>query len=125
MRLLAFLLSLIAFLDLSGCADSLKSEPPPAKWTTGFWFWQGSSTDVSREVGALDVLFLQAGTIYNERYRNSAPWSVRGQLPDDLPAARAYWLVFSFELQRGPDLPVVPLLANQCFKLREEDRQRG
>src|SRR5258708_27860562 len=110
MRLLAFLLSLIAFLDLSGCANSLKSEPPPVKWTTGFWFWQGSSTDVSPEVGALDVLFLQTGTIYKERYRNSAPWSVRGQLPDDLPAAREYWLVFRLALHPVPHFPVVPTL---------------
>src|SRR5258708_19312063 len=113
MRLLAFLLSLIAFLDLSGCANSLKSEPPPVKWTTGFWFWQGSSSDVSPEVGALDVLFLQAGTIHKERYRNSAPWSVRGQLPDDLPAARGYWLVFPFELQPLPAFPFPPLLETQ------------
>jgi hypothetical protein len=125
MRLLALLLSLIAFLDLSGCARSLKSEPPPAKWTTGFWFWEGSSTDVSPDVGTLDVLFVQAGTIGRQtRYGSKEPWSVWGRLPDDLPAAKEYWLVFRYERQQVPDLAAAPILAREFFQLREEAGRR-
>ncbi len=119
MHLLGLLLSLIAFLALSGCADSLRSAPPPAKWTTGFWFWEGSSTNDSPDVGTLDVLFLQAGTI------NKYTRSIRGRLPDDLPAAREYWLVFRFERQRVPDLQAAPILASEFSRLQEEARQRG
>jgi hypothetical protein len=125
MRWLGWLLSSIAFLHLSGCTDSLRSEPPPAKWTTGFWFWEGSSADVSPDAGTLDVLFVQAGKIDKQTpYGSSAPWSVWGRLPDDLPAAREYWLVFRFERQQVPGLSAAPILASEFSRLREEARQR-
>src|SRR5258708_28217258 len=126
MRLLGLLLSLIAFLDLSGCADSLQSEPRPAKWTTGFWFWEGSAADVSPDAGTLDVLFVQAGTIYKQTlYGSNVPWIIQERLPDDLPAAREYWLVFRFGRQQVPDLPAAPILALHFSRIREEARQRG
>lgn len=43
----------------------------------------------------LDVLFFEAGTINHEtgRYTKES-WSVYGDLPSHLPAAREYWAVF-------------------------------
>ncbi len=126
MRLLGLLLSLIAFLDLCGCSDTPPSKPRPATWTTGFWFWGGSVTGVPPEVGTLDVLFLHVGTINKPtRFGIDKLWSVRGQLPDALPPAREYWLVFRFERQEVPDLRAAPILAEEFFKLREDARQRG
>ena len=59
---------------------------------------RGSSADVSRDAGTLDVLFFQGGTI--DKYTRS----IRGQLPADLPPAREYWIVFRFERQQVPAL---------------------
>jgi Protein of unknown function (DUF3142) len=126
MRSLDFLLPLIAALGMSGCADSLQSQPP-AKWTTGFWFWNGSSTQNASPVGTLDVLFAQTGTIFQSTLGNvgTRSWSVvDGYLPEELPPAREYWLVFRFDHQGVPDLKAAPVLGATVFRLRESARKR-
>lgn len=130
LRLPEVSLLLITSLGLSGCADSLHSQQPPTKWTTGFWFWQGSSTGATWSKEPLDVLFVQVGTIrkqtapYMIRKTAATQWHAYGQLPDELPAAREYWLVFRFERQGVPDLPAAPVLAQEVFRLREAARKR-
>ncbi len=115
-------LLLIASLGFYGCADSLQA--PPTKWTTGFWFWQGSSAGVSASQ-TVDVLFFHAGTIRRETWQyGRTPWSVGGQLPDELPRAREYWLLFRFEGQGVPDPAVASILARRIVQLRETARQR-
>jgi len=125
MRLLGLPLLLIASLGLSGCVNSLHSQQPPAKWTTGFWFWNGHSGDVLPESETLDVLYLHAGTIRKEigQYARE-PWSIDGEFPDQLPAAREYWLVFRYERQQVPDLAAAPILARQASMLLEGGRRR-
>jgi hypothetical protein len=122
MHSLALPLLLIGSLALCSCADPLRSQPPP-KWTTGFWFWDGSSTADSGPVDTLDVLFVQAGTINQPSRFGGAEWSVYGRLPRDLPAAREYWLVFRFERQQLPALAAVSTIAQKFASLREQARQ--
>src|SRR6266436_9194169 len=99
MRSLGLLLSLIGSLGLSSCASSLRSESTLTKWTTGYWFWNGGSTDVASSIGTLDELFVQTGTVRQRTLGNVSrePWSVDEYLPDQVPAAREYWVVFRFE----------------------------
>jgi hypothetical protein len=124
MRWLGLASLLFASLGLSGCANSLQSQQPPAKWTTGFWFWNGSSAKIVLPE-TLDVLFLQAGTIRKDRDRQANEfWNAFGDLPNQLPAAREYWLVFRFDNQGVPDLQAAPILAGQLYQLRESARQR-
>src|SRR5712691_1643732 len=102
MRVAEAFLLLVASLGVTGCATPGSSQPPPARWTTGFWFWQGSSIDAAWSGETLDVLFVQAGTIRQEdgpQYvrtpgNGNRQWFAYGRLPQQLPAARDYWAVF-------------------------------
>ncbi|MBL8215113.1 MAG: DUF3142 domain-containing protein [Bryobacterales bacterium] len=92
-------------LVLTGCGSEPQPRPgatqtrPP--WSTGFWFWNGSATTV--EAGTvIDALFVQAGTL---TYNAASP-----ELPDLLPPAREYWLVFRYEGGGVPDAMSVPAL---------------
>src|SRR4051812_16427984 len=99
MRVPEAVLLLVGSLILSGCVAS--SESSPVRWSTGFWFWEGSSLDPAYSGETLDVLFAQVGTIRLENDRQSvtgpaARWNVYGHWPDEMPAARDYWLVFRY-----------------------------
>jgi hypothetical protein len=101
------LVAMVIALASCGCVDSLQSQQPPNKWTTGFWFWSGSSAASAATSDPLDVVFFHAGTIRKESGRYAtAVWSAYGHIPDELPAAREYWAVFrsprSFTGQNGP-----------------------
>ena len=116
---------LIASIGLSSCAGSLHSQPPPAKWTTGFWFWHASPIDAAEARETLDVLFVHAGDIRKSEFKNAPrPWFVYGELPRDLPPAREYWLVFRYVRQGVPDLEVAAMLAADTARLVEVGRQR-
>src|SRR5258708_1037132 len=116
MRLTTLLCLLIASLCLSGCVDSLRSQQPPAKPATGFWFWNGSSRSICLGGGPLGVVFVHGGIIRQVRDR----WFVHGELPEALPAAREYWVVFRYERQLVPDLAAAPELAREVSRLRED-----
>jgi hypothetical protein len=129
MRVPEVVLLLAASLGLSGCNAS--SQSPPPRWTSGFWFWSGSSLDPAYSGEALDVLFVQVGTISLEtlprfvRQQNVVGrWNAFGSFPRQMPAARDYWMVYRYERQGVPDLQVVPLLSEQISRLREEARER-
>ncbi len=118
----------IASLALAGCAVSLSSAPQV--WTTGFWFWKGSSTSVTWSNEPLDVLFVQVGDIHHETWPALARgpfsgWSAYGLLPRRLPAARDYWLVYRYDRQDIPDLKVVPMIADRVGDMLSEARERG
>lgn len=124
----AFVL-LIALLGLTGCVISGSSQAPPSRWTTGFWFWDGSSVDVTWSGATLDVLFVQVGTIRKEDPRlylgrAGDPWHVYGQLPEELPSAREYWAVFRHERQALPELHVASMLAGETVRIQAEARNR-
>ena len=134
MRLSGVPFLLLAALLLPGCGNSAKKQPPPTKLTTGFWFWHGSSTDTTWSSESLDVLFVHAGMIRKidilsvprmspgTNLRDT--WEVYGQLPEEVPIAKEYWLVFRYERQRVPDFPAAALLAQEVNRLRAEARER-
>ena len=123
----------IASLSLSSCASRLQSEPQAARWTYGFWFWRGSSAEAVVSKEPVDVLYVHAGTIEKETapyFVKSAKnpsdlWHVYAPLPDHIPAARDYWLVFRFEQQGVPDLAVTPRLAARVSGLLAGMRRQG
>lgn len=131
MRLLESTFLLIVSLSLSGCVV-LSSQPASSRWTTGFWFWQGSSIDPSYSGEALDVIYVQVGTIHKEtlplyvRSGGNATehWSAYGTLPKDLPPAREYWLVYRYENQGVPDLQAASKLAEAITDLQADAHER-
>src|SRR5579883_327655 len=131
MRLLEATLLLISSLSLSGCVV-LSSQPAAARWTTGFWFWQGSSIDPSYSGETLDVVFVQVGTIRKETWpayvRSAANpaerWHAYGALPRELPPARECWLVFRHANQGVPDIQVASDVAAEITRLQAEAWER-
>ncbi|MGD1073888.1 MAG: DUF3142 domain-containing protein [Bryobacteraceae bacterium] len=117
-RLSGLILPLFAWLSLSACG-ALQSQPPPAKWTTGFWYWHEGSVEPAPAKVIPDVLYFHAGTIW--KYRQ---WQVSQELPDSLPPAREYWLVFREEQQNMPDVSAAPYIAERASRLLAEARQR-
>ena len=114
MRMLGPPLLLIASLAFSACGGTRHRQPPSAKWTTGFWFWQGRSDNAASSVEKPDVLYLHVGTISPA----VGPFFYAG-LPENLPEAREYWLVFRFERQGIPDLQAAPTLIRTVNLLRD------
>lgn len=119
---------LIGSLGLSGCVAS--SQSPPTRWTTGFWFWEGSSLDPAYSGETVDVLFAQVGTIRSEGARRPAAepaerWFTYGRWPKQMPSARDYWLVYRYERQGVPGLPAAAQLAGEISNLRAEARERN
>ena len=60
MRFITLPLLLIGSLASVSCDRALRSQQPPEKWTTGFWYWHGSSPGPWQHVQPLEVLFFQA-----------------------------------------------------------------
>ena len=126
MRLLQASLLLTASLILSGCTVG-STQPAPARWTTGFWFWQGSTIDPAYSGQQLDVLFVQVGTIRKEGLgwvRTAAQWHAYGTLPSELPPAREYWLVWRYDGRGVPDSEVAAILGNEFVRLRDAAHER-
>ncbi|HEY4365449.1 MAG TPA: DUF3142 domain-containing protein [Bryobacteraceae bacterium] len=122
MRLAALLLACLA---LCGCGGALRSQPPAPKWTTGFWFWQGSSASVSPSAPPVDALYFQAGEIDGGPGQYRQEWSVYANVPGDLPPAAEYWIVLRFNSQSVPDVQVAPLIARRISQLRAEMQQQN
>ncbi len=103
----------LGFTLVYGCGSE---KPPPMPWTTGFWFWHGSSAEVTASVEDLDALYFKVGPIQSRVY---------AALPAKLPEAHEFWLVYRFDQPGIPVLETVPVLADSVRKLRAEMRQRG
>lgn len=118
MRLSMLLLLSIACIVTSGCVETLRSQQPPPKFTTGFWFWPGSSPDVVLHNLTPDTIYVYAGEIRTNSVRNGADqWRVYGDLAGRPPDARAYWAVFRFNSQRVPDTQVAKMLADEFARV--------
>lgn len=117
---------LILFAVLADCGRPGKETPSAVPWTTGFWFWGGSSASVASAVNPVEVLYFQAGTIDRRTYTAlGPPWSIRGEMPEWLPPAREYWAVFRFDDAGVPALEVAPKFAPAVLDLQKEARRRG
>ena len=87
------LLPLLAFAILAGsCAPKSPPPPlpkdlPPKEWNIGFWLWHRGEAAPGPPV---DVLYYHGGGIRHDR---SLPYRVCGELPTELPPARAVELI--------------------------------
>jgi hypothetical protein len=123
MRLATLALTLTICLTLSACVGSLHSQQPPAKWTTGFWFWDnyGRNTESDETV---DVLFCLVGYIRGPMGRIQTSWNAYASLPDHLPNAREYWVVYRYEKQGVPDPAAAPVIAREVIKIFASAKER-
>jgi hypothetical protein len=131
MRFITLPLLLIGSLASVSCDRALRSQQPPEKWTTGFWYWHGSSPGPWQHVQPLEVLFFQAGTIdgpadtpLSVRSNHGDTWSVWAELPDELPPAREYWLVLRFDRQSVPGMAAAPMVARRVSQLHALAQKR-
>ena len=98
---------------------ALTKAPLPKEWNIGFWLWHRGEAAPGPPV---DVLYYHGGGIRHDR---SLPYRVYGELPTELPPARAYWFVFRYD---GPGIPPADLaiaLSERVAKLQHEARRRG
>ena len=116
---------LLGALFLTACGGALHSQPPPQRWSTGFWFWGGSVPRIAKTIEPLDLIYVYAGYLQKGGGApRSATWSVSASLPDELPPAREYWLVLRFNHQAVPERAAVPVIAGKIGELRNVAEQR-
>ena len=118
---------LIAGAGLFGCGRSIEDPAPPTKWTTSFWFWEGSSASVADAIGPVDAVYCQVGSVVKQRmiWLGRGPWTVSGNLPERLPQAHEYWLVFRSVSPGVPALQAIQELRPVVYYLQQEGRRRG
>jgi hypothetical protein len=110
---------------LAGCVPYSAAPSQSLKWSTGFWLWRGSAADTERFRETVDVIFIHVGYIsdgqngpqFGAGSVRKRQLTVYGYLPDKLPAAREYWLVWRYERQGVPDLEAAPQLAREFARL--------
>jgi hypothetical protein len=127
MRSSAVYFLMVVLLGLGGCAPKIQNQAPPARLTAGFWFWRGTDANAASSKQTLDVLFVHVGSINRERtppFVHSPEaehdgWAAYGYLPEAIPPAKEYWLVFRYEHQGVPDLAAVPVIAETLSSLQE------
>ena len=126
----AALALLLTTLTLAGCGASAspgeqagrQAAVAPSGWRIGFWAWE-TSWDASfgsvPEPMPVDDLYIQG--IVVTRAGDRARW------PEQLPAARRYWVTWRFELNQRPSLEDTPpeSLALRHATLLAEPRTRG
>ena len=121
-RLLQMFCLVLASLSLTRCANTLHSQQTSQKWSTGFWFWHGNTTGGAWSGEPLDVLFIHVGRI-TESNSPLQRWGVYGELPDDFPEAREYWLVYRYERQGVPGRESAQVLAREASRLMAAARK--
>ncbi len=89
----------------------------PEPWTTGFWFWQGSTVATQPAGDPVDSLYVQAGTI--------RPQGVAAHLPEKLPAAREYWMVLRADNEFVPSETMAGELARATAELAAQAQSLG
>lgn len=124
---LALPVLLLALLAVSACTTLSSTQPPPARWTAGFWFWRGSDISPAASSDPVDVLYAQAGGISRPDYPRRAqpnPWQVFASLPEALPTTRQLWLVFRCDSPGVPDASAARDIASYFRELLEQARVR-
>jgi hypothetical protein len=119
-RVVEVLCLALATLGLSGCATSLSSQQPPAKFSLGFWHW-GGSVGATWTGQPVDALYVKVGSITS--YRDK--WHAFGEWPRELPAAHEYWIVYRHEHQGVPDPEAVREIAADVNRLLGQSLKRG
>jgi hypothetical protein len=118
---LTFCLLAPLFLFLSGCTMADSHPPAPAApLSTGFWYWDRDTRNARPTGAAVDDLFVLACN-FDSSPGAGGYWA---EIPEYLPAARAYWLVLRWE---GPGVPapeLLPPLTAALNSLRNQADQR-
>ena len=129
MRIPALSLLFASYFFLAGCGHPLVSQTLREPWNAGFWFWQGSSSEVLTRA-SLDVLYVHVGSIQKDRpfqvrkSESNQPWHAYAQIPEQMPTARQYWIVFRFEQEGVPDSEATLPLANAIARLQSDAARR-
>ncbi len=103
-----------------------QTAPPAATWTTGFWFWNGSSVSMGAGLGPVDAIYCQAGSM--SRREAALPresWTAWAQWPNQAPEAREYWIVLRSDSPGVPPPEVAPAVAQSLTEVLAERRRRG
>lgn len=96
-------------------------QTPPTTWTTGFWFWDGSSVAMGGGIGSVDVIYCQAGSL---RAIGSS-WKAWATWPRELPPAREYWIVLRSETLAAPPETFALTVVQTVMSAVGEGRRRG
>jgi hypothetical protein len=99
-----------------------RSAPETPPWTTGFWFWNGSSAQ-SASI-PVDVLYTHVGVLEHAVRFGREEVNIFASLPQHLPDAKEYWLVYRFEGRGVPPLALAPRLSADVRKLCREAESR-
>lgn len=112
-----------AFVALRGRSDQ---RPHTVNWTTGFWFWDGSSAGMGAGLDPVDVIYCQAGAISRQMTTSgNGSWDAWVSWPSDLPQAREYWLVLRSDTRAAPPVTLAPVVAHGVIEALAEGRRRG
>lgn len=114
------LLSLAAAALLTSSCRSANNPPPPTTWTTGYWFWNGSSASEAHVDAPLDALYVEvSGVFYDGR------WQLNTHPPERLPKAKEYWAVIRSDYRQVPHLEDIPQLSESFAALAKNLSQQG
>lgn len=118
-------LTLLGVGATSACkSGASQSRPSTQPWSTGFWFWQGSSVGEGAIRTTPDLLYVQAGHIFQNGNVSTA-WGAYGIMPQDLPPAKRYWIVFRADNPGMPSLNAVPVLSRSVAALLAGARRQS
>ncbi len=123
-RLVALGMGIVAAVVLFSRIHTTHAQPA-VKWQTGYWVWnQVGTRDASGKV-PVDEIYVYAGELNRQTPWNAnLPWTVWTHLPDRVPDAASYWMVFRAERQMIPDVASAVELGKQIAVVREVARQR-
>jgi hypothetical protein len=122
---LSFLCSLLLLACSQGSSPDPKSSRQDSQpFRSGFWFWERGSLSAASSMDALELLYLQVGTIRQLTHYQSSRWYVDSTLPERLPPAKEYWIVFRLEGQSVPNLESLPNLQNAVARALIQARER-
>jgi hypothetical protein len=114
------LVALLTCLLLTSCGRSYSAEDRPT-WRTGYWYWSDRTDPADLPGDPIDSLYVHAGNIHSDQ----RGWFAYARLPDRLPPAREYWVVFRYDRQSLPDLAAAPLVARETARLIAAARRNG
>ncbi len=123
MRPAVLSLLFIGSLISSGCAGDLRSQPPPEKWTTGFWFWGDNWEHLAPVTHSPDALFVHVASFGGWPANQDGP--IYADIPIRLPQAHEYWLVYRYDKQAVPAQEQAFRIASSFAEVLSEARRRN
>ncbi len=116
---------ILAALGLFGCPAPRKEQSPRSTWSIGFWFWTGGSTVPVAAGDKIDDIYCHVGDLAKGGQPANSPWNVFGSLPQPMPQASRYWLVFRSEVPSVPPEQAATELLRVIPGLLEKANRHG